>query len=143
MCYFCNVFFFTKVVINNPANIRLGEDVLKTSWRHNCKTSCKLVLKTSWRCLEDVLEDVLKMSWKRLEDVLKTSWRRFRKTYCEYVLKTSWKTRNVCWESPSLSTKCIQFILTRLSFWKFLTFSLKNSFFYRTSPWAVFFSLMN
>ena len=38
------------------------------------------VLKTSWRCLEDVLktfskhlEDVLKMSWGRLEDVLKTS----------------------------------------------------------------------
>ena len=67
-----------------PANIRLGEDVLKTSWRrlqcniclssktswrHNCKTSCKHFLKTSW----------------------KTSWRRFRKTYCKYVLKTSWR----------------------------------------------------
>ena len=35
----------------------------KTSWRHNCKTSCKHVLKTSWR--------------------------HFRKTYCKYVLKTS------------------------------------------------------
>ena len=48
----------------------------KTSWRHNCKTSCKHVLKTSWRCLENVL---------------KTSWRRFTKTHCKYVLKTSWR----------------------------------------------------
>ena len=83
------------------------EDVWKTSWRHNCKTSCKHVLKTSW-----------KTSLKRLEDVLKTSWRHFRKTYCKYVFKTSsrglvrrkvlcwsplldvsktsWKTRNIC-----------------------------------------------
>ena len=56
----------------------------KTSWRHNCKTSCKHVLKTSW-----------KTSWRRLENVLKTScktsWRRFTKTHCKYVLKTSWR----------------------------------------------------
>ena len=108
----------------DPANIRLGQDVLKTSWRrledvfsvtffclprrlenvlktswrHNCKTSCKHVLKTSW-----------KMSWRRLEDVLgrriaNTSWRRLEdvledeKCYTEDVLKTSWKTRNVSWE---------------------------------------------
>ena len=32
------------------------KEVLKTSWRHNCKTSCKHVLKTSWRRLEDVLK---------------------------------------------------------------------------------------
>ena len=31
-----------------------------TSWRHNCKTSCKHVLKTSW---------------KRLADIFKTSWK--------------------------------------------------------------------
>ena len=65
----------------------------KTSWRHNCKTSCKHVLKTSWRCLENVLktfyEDALQIS---LEDFLKTSWKTKSVT-----LKTSWKTRNVCW----------------------------------------------
>ena len=55
----CNIFF-------------VFQDILKTSWRHNCKTS--------WRHLEDVLEDVLKMSW-----------RSFRETYCKYVLKTSWR----------------------------------------------------
>ena len=44
------------------------QDVLKMSWRRFCKMS--------WRCFEDVLarrlEEVLKVSWKRLEDVLKT-----------------------------------------------------------------------
>ena len=108
----------------NQANIRLGEDVLKMSWRRiedvfSVTFFClprrlkdiigRRLANTSWRCLEDVLEDVLK-----------TSWRRFRKTFCKYVLKTSsrrlgrrkvlrwrrlqdvlktsWKTRNVCWE---------------------------------------------
>ena len=89
-----------------PANIRLGEDVLKTSsrrlqcniflssktsWRHNCKTSCKHVLKTSWR-------HNCKTSYKH---VLKTSWRRFRKTYRKYVLKTSWKTKSVTLKTSS------------------------------------------
>ena len=41
----------------------------------------------SWRRLEDVLntllQDVLKMSWRRLEEVFKTSWKRL-----EDVLKT-------------------------------------------------------
>ena len=59
------------------------------------------VLKTSWRCLEDVftrrLEDVLKTSWRRL---CKTSWKRLEdvlKMYSQdeyiglyqYVFKTS------------------------------------------------------
>ena len=105
----------------NPANIRLCQDVLKTywrhlpdvfsvtffclpkrregvlktSWRHNCKTSCKHVLKKSWRRLGRCFEDVLKTSWKCLEDVLKTSWRRLEEVledeicYAEDVLKTS------------------------------------------------------
>ena len=54
---------------------RRTEDVLKTSWRHNCKTSCKHVLKTSWRG--------------------------FRKTYCKYVFKTSWKTKSVTLKTSS------------------------------------------
>ena len=55
--------------------------------------------KTSWRCLEDLFQnvlktfwqDVLKMSWGRFEDVLKMSWRCFCKTSwrrLENVLKT-------------------------------------------------------
>ena len=119
-----------------PANIRLGEDVLKTSsvwhffvfqdvlktsWRHNCKTSCK---------------HVLKMSWRRLEDVLKTSSRHFRKTYSKYVLKkswrrlgrrkvlrwrrlqdffkTSWKTGNVCWVCSCWNLNYYWLLFTRI-----------------------------
>ena len=58
---------------------RRTEDVLKMSWRHKYKTSCKHVLKTSWRRLGR--RKVL--CWRQLQD----------------VLKTSWKTRNVCWEN--------------------------------------------
>ena len=84
---------------------RSTEDVLKTSWRrlqcntflssktswiHNCKTSCTYVLKTSW-----------KTSWRRLEDVLgkriaNTSWRRL-----EDIFKTSWKTKSVTLKTSS------------------------------------------
>ena len=59
------------------------------------KISLQDVLKTSWRCLEDVfarrLEDVLKTSWRRLEDVwprrIYWSWPRRLKD----VLKTSFE----------------------------------------------------
>ena len=65
-----------------------AEDVLKTSWRHVLKTSWRHVLKTSstrlqrnnftssktsWRRLEDVLEDEKLLRWRRLQDM---SWRR-------------------------------------------------------------------
>ena len=52
------------------------ENALKISLQDVLKMSWRRlqnVLKTSWRCLEDVfarrLEDVLKTSWRRLEDV--------------------------------------------------------------------------
>ena len=95
------------------------EYVSKTSWERVNKNSLTLLyvlkkswwrlqnlLKTSWRCLEDIfarcLEDVLKTSWKRLEDILKMSWRRFCKaswrcfedvlaSSLEDVLKMSWR----------------------------------------------------
>ena len=56
------------------------KEVLKTSWRHNCKTSCKHVLKTSWRRLARRLENILgrriaNKSWRCLEDVFKRSWK--------------------------------------------------------------------
>ena len=86
------------------------------------KTSCEHVLKT-----EDVLEDVLKMFWRRVKDILKMYWRRLEDVFgrhlankswirLQYVLKVSWKMkncyssrrlqeiwkiRNVCWETYS------------------------------------------
>ena len=126
------IIYNQKISIIIPANIRLGEDVLKTSWKrledvfsviffclprrlenvlktswtHNCKTSCKRILNTSWKRLEDVLQDILKTSWRRLERRKVLRWR-----HLEDVLKTSWKTRNVCWDG------CLQnFIFLFMSF---------------------------
>ena len=69
--------------------IRLG-NVLKTSFQDVLKMSWRRLqkdLKISWRCLEDVsarrLEEVLQTSW---QDILKTSWRRLGN-----VLMTSWR----------------------------------------------------
>ena len=107
------------------ANIRLGEDALKTSSRgledvfsvtffclhffsltssrHNCKASSVDVLKTSWK----MSQNILKMSWRRHA---KTSWRLLQdvfKTFLEDILQThqdfktfkrSWKRKNCCTE---------------------------------------------
>ena len=115
----CNIY------TNFPANIRLGEDVLKISSR---RLQCNIffvfqnVLKTAWRRLEDIIAIRLaNTSWRRLgrrlarrlEDILgrriaNTSWRRLEdvledeKCYAEDVFKTSWKTRNVCWVNSNL-----------------------------------------
>ena len=54
----------------------------------------------SWRCLEGIFQDVLKMFWRRLEDVLKMYWRRFCKTSwrrLEDILKTSWRCLEDVW----------------------------------------------
>ena len=57
-----------------PANIRLGEDVLKTSWRR-----LEYVFSVTFFCLPRRLEDVLEDEKCYAEDVLKTSWRRLGK----------------------------------------------------------------
>ena len=91
-----------KIERTIPANIRLGKDVLETSWRR-----LQDVFNETFFCLPRRLEDIIarclaNTSWRRLEawrhncktsykHVLKTSWRRFRKTYCKYVLKNSWR----------------------------------------------------
>ena len=50
------------------------QDVLKTSWRHNCKTLANM----SWRHLGRRLQEVLEDEKRYAEDVLK-SWRRLGK----------------------------------------------------------------
>ena len=62
--------------------------VLKTSsirLQHNNFTSSK----TSWRHLQDVLEDEKLLRWRRLQDVLKTCLENVLKACLEDVLKTS------------------------------------------------------
>ena len=57
-------FFFFQA--NLPANIRLDEEVLKTSWRRLSSSSSEYVLKTSFVFVfRRRLEDVFKMSWSR------------------------------------------------------------------------------
>ena len=102
--------------LNNPANIRLDEDVLKTSWRRLSSSSSEDVLKTSSRRLDQdeyvrlsltSSEDVFKTSSRRLgqdqyirlgytssrrlQDVFKTSCQDVFNTYCQDVFKTFWR----------------------------------------------------
>ena len=46
--------------------------------------------KTCWRRLQDALEDVKLLRWRRVEDVFKTC-------LDEDVFKTSWRPKNICW----------------------------------------------
>ena len=92
---------YGQIVCINPANIRLGEDVLKTSSR---RLQCNIFLssKTSWRRLEDIIARRLaNTSWRRLQDLLgrriaNTSWRRLKN-----VFKRSWKTKSVTLKTSS------------------------------------------
>ena len=93
-----------------PANIRLDEDVLKTSWRRLSSSSSEDVLiktnmfalalrlqKTSWRRLgQDQHIRLGHMSSRRLQDVSKTSSRRLQDAFkttsrrLQGFFKTSW-----------------------------------------------------
>ena len=66
---FCEI--FSKI---HPANIRLDEDVLKTSWRRLSSSSSEVIFKTSSRCLDQ--DEYNRLTHTSSEDVLKTSWRR-------------------------------------------------------------------
>ena len=67
-------------------------DVFKTSSGHVLKTSSTCLqrnnfwsFKTSWKRLEDVLEDEKLLRWRRLQDVFKTC--------LQDIFKTSWKKK--------------------------------------------------
>ena len=112
-----------------PSNIcwfwrHLPSSSSKTSWRRLAKTSLRrlgrqkiVTLKTSWKCLEEVLktclEDVLKTC---LEEVLKTCLEDFLKVCLEDdlkicledVLKTLWtQTKYLVGISVSNKSKCV------------------------------------
>ena len=70
-----------------PANIRLDEDVLKTSWRRLSSSSSKDVFKTSSRRLDQ--DEYVRLSLTSSEDVFKTSWSRPIYSSWPYVFKTS------------------------------------------------------
>ena len=67
----------------NPANIRLDEDVLKTSWRRLSSSSSEDVFKASSRRLDqDQYIHLGYTSSRRLQDIFKTSLRRIIKLNC-------------------------------------------------------------
>ena len=92
----------------HPVNIRLDEDVLKTS----CERSWKRLQDVFAGRLQNVLEDVKLLRWRRIEDVFKTC--------LEEVFKTSWRPTNVCWALlktflPLLTVLLNYFIYNRVS----------------------------
>ena len=115
------------------------QDVLKTSSRQVLKTSstrlqCKNfclprrledVLKMSWRRLEDISQDVLKTFWKTkncyAEDVLKMSWRHVVKTSWRHVLKTSSRRLGDKKMGISASHKSKWCVSTKSIFHKFIS----------------------
>ena len=88
-----NVLRFKAILLvgrTNPPNIRLDEDVLKTSFvfvfrrRLGQDQYIRLGYTSSRR-----LQDVFKTSSRYLQDVFKTSCRNVFKTFCKNVFKTS------------------------------------------------------
>ena len=80
-CFWHNLTVYYTI----PANIRLNEDVLKTS----LKTSFVFVFRrmTSSRCLDQ--DEYVRRSLTSSEDVFKTSWSRPISSFWPYVFKTS------------------------------------------------------
>ena len=121
------VFFNIFINIIHTKQTFVGlQEVLKTSQRHVLKTSSArpqrnnfLSSNTSWRHLEDDLEDEKLLPWRRLQDFLKTSWRRLEdvlktcpedvlKTFFQDVLKTSSRqTKYLQGISVSSKLKCV------------------------------------
>ena len=68
---------------HNPANIRLDEDVLKTSWRRLSSLSSKDVFKTSLRRFDE--DEYILINHTSSEDVFKTSSRRLGLRQDQYI----------------------------------------------------------
>ena len=88
-----NLFFTQQTVSLFPLNIRLDEDVFKTSWRRLSSSSSRRLDQDEYIHLSNTssrrLQDVFKTSSRYLQDVFKTSCRNVFKTFCKNVFKTS------------------------------------------------------
>ena len=75
------------LAVSFPANICWSSTRLHRNNFLSSKTKRLQVVKTSSRCLEDVLEDEKLLRWRRLLDVLKTCLEDVLKTCLEDILK--------------------------------------------------------
>ena len=121
----CRFVLVCMTLETNPANICWSlRHILKTSsirlQRNNFSSS-----KTSWRRLEDILEDEKLLRWRRIEDISwrrleDMSWRRLEDLSWRHVLKMSGKRlgdkQNVFWSYLYLTN--LNVYLTNLVFHK-------------------------
>ena len=117
------VFIFRRrlqdILVHMPS--RCFQDVCKSSCKYVLKTSCKSVLKTCLRCLEDVLKtsyqnDVktsskqlqndVKTSSKQLQDVLQRCLQDIFKTFLRHFIKLNYS----CWHIFKKSLRYIQHV---------------------------------
>ena len=120
-CKFCTLTINLSEVVLHVRN------VLNASQRPVNKNSLTwwYVLKTSWRCLEDVFA-------RLLEDVLKTSWRRMNKTNILVLIKTSWRRlEDIFWRRM---TKTNTSVLIKTSWRRPLKTNTKDVFI-KTNVW--------
>ena len=116
-----NLFFTQQTVSLFPLNIRLDEDVFKTSWRRLSSSSSRRLdqdeyihlSNTSSRRLQDVLvktnifvlairlQDVFKTFSRRLQDIFKTFSKRLAKTSSRRFAKTFSRRLQDVFKTPS------------------------------------------
>ena len=109
------------------------ENILKISWRRMTNTTILVLVKMSWRHLQDFFWRctnktnifVLKTLWRDLEDVLKASWRSVAKTIIFVLIKMSWRRlEDVSWRRRrKTSSRRLQDILIKTNIF-ILSFSL-------------------
>ena len=106
---------------HSPANIRLDEDVFKTSWSRPIYSSWSYVFKTSLRRFQDVFKtsfpDILKTSSKRLQDALKKYLQDVFKTYHQLKLFSLTSLRNFA-SQTYCTNGYLQEDLPRSHFWE-------------------------
>ena len=86
VCTMC-LLVLTSCLTNGPANIRLDEDVLRTSCRRLSSSSSEDAFNTSSRRFDR--DEYVRLSLTSSEDVFKTSWSRRIYLSWPYVFKTS------------------------------------------------------
>ena len=126
---------------DNPANIRLDEDVLKTSWRRLSSSSSKDVFKTSSRRLGE--DEYILINHTSSVDVFKTSSRRLGLRQDQYIrlVHTSSRRFEDVFKTPSRRLQNV-FKTCRKYVFKHFQDVLKtyhqNKLFLLTSLWVVF-----
>ena len=98
------------------------QDFLKTLWRAIWKTSCKHVLKSSWKMEKCYSEDVFKLFLRHLQDMLERHLQQdvFKETYFKYDLEVKKCFLEDVFKTLNLSLSRKIFAGSKLDFWSLL-----------------------